>query len=33
TQQQMRNLLLLVLIAMPGAAVLAGILVWRRRRH
>jgi len=33
TQQQMRNLFLLVLIAMPGAAVLAGILVWRRRRH
>ncbi|MEJ2580252.1 MAG: GldG family protein [Acidobacteriota bacterium] len=33
TQQQMRNLLLLVLIAMPGAAILAGILVWRRRRH
>jgi ABC-type uncharacterized transport system involved in gliding motility auxiliary subunit len=33
TQQQMRNLLLLVLIAMPGAAMLGGILVWRRRRH
>jgi ABC-type uncharacterized transport system involved in gliding motility auxiliary subunit len=33
TQQQMRNLLLLVLVAMPGAAILAGILVWRRRRH
>ena len=33
TQQQMRNLLLLVLIAMPGAAVVGGILVWRRRRH
>jgi hypothetical protein len=33
TQQQMRNLLLLVLIAMPGAAIIAGILVWRRRRH
>jgi len=33
TQQQMRNLLLLVLIAMPGAAILGGILVWRRRRH
>jgi ABC-type uncharacterized transport system involved in gliding motility auxiliary subunit len=33
TQQQMRNLLLLVLLAMPGAAIVAGILVWRRRRH
>ncbi len=33
TQQQMRNLLLLVLLAMPGAAILAGILVWRKRRH
>ncbi len=33
TQQQMRNLFLLVLIAMPGAAILGGILVWRRRRH
>jgi len=33
TQQQMRNLLLLVLVAMPGAAIVAGILVWRRRRH
>jgi len=33
TQQQMRNLLLLVLVAMPCAAILAGILVWRKRRH
>ncbi len=33
TRQQMRNLGLLVLVAMPGAAILAGILVWRRRRH
>ena len=33
SQQQMRNLLLLVLVVMPGAAILAGILVWRRRRH
>ncbi len=33
SQQQMRNLLLLVLIVMPGAAIVAGILVWRRRRH
>jgi hypothetical protein len=29
----MRNLLLLVLVAMPCAAILAGILVWRKRRH
>jgi ABC-type uncharacterized transport system involved in gliding motility auxiliary subunit len=33
TREQMRNLLLLVLVAMPGAAIIAGILVWRRRRH
>ena len=33
TRQQMRNLLLLVLVVMPGAAIIAGILVWRRRRH
>jgi len=33
SQQQMRNLALLVLVGMPGAAILAGILVWRRRRH
>ncbi len=33
SQQQMRNLLLLVLVVMPGAAIVAGILVWRRRRH
>jgi ABC-type uncharacterized transport system involved in gliding motility auxiliary subunit len=33
SQQQMRNLLLLVLVGMPGAAIIAGILVWRRRRH
>jgi ABC-type uncharacterized transport system involved in gliding motility auxiliary subunit len=33
TQQQMRNLLLVVLVLMPGAAIVAGILVWRRRRH
>jgi ABC-type uncharacterized transport system involved in gliding motility auxiliary subunit len=33
SQQQMRNLALLVLVAMPGAAIIAGILVWRRRRH
>ena len=33
SQQQMRNLALLVLVGMPGAAIIAGILVWRRRRH
>ena len=33
SQQQMRNLALLVLLGMPGAAIIAGILVWRRRRH
>jgi ABC-type uncharacterized transport system involved in gliding motility auxiliary subunit len=33
TRQQMRNLLLLVLVAMPGAAIVAGVLIWRRRRH
>jgi ABC-type uncharacterized transport system involved in gliding motility auxiliary subunit len=33
TSQQMRNLLLLVLVAMPGAAIVAGVMVWRRRRH
>jgi ABC-type uncharacterized transport system involved in gliding motility auxiliary subunit len=33
SQQQMRNILLLVLLVMPGAAIILGILVWRRRRH
>lgn len=33
SRQQMRNILLLVLVVMPGAAILAGILVWRKRRH
>ncbi|MCJ7756328.1 MAG: GldG family protein [Thermoanaerobaculales bacterium] len=33
TQQQMRNLLLLVLVGMPCAAILLGVLVWRKRRH
>jgi ABC-type uncharacterized transport system involved in gliding motility auxiliary subunit len=33
TRQQMRNLLLLVLVAMPGAAIIAGIFIWRKRRH
>jgi ABC-type uncharacterized transport system involved in gliding motility auxiliary subunit len=33
SQDQMRNILLLVLLVMPGAAIILGILVWRRRRH
>jgi hypothetical protein len=32
-QRQMRIMLALVLLVMPGAAVAIGILVWRRRRH
>jgi len=30
---QMTSILLICLLAMPGAAILAGVLVWRRRRH
>ncbi len=30
---QMQLILFLILIVMPGAAIAAGILVWRRRRH
>lgn len=30
---QMQTILLLLLIVMPGAAIVAGVLVWRRRRH
>ncbi len=33
SQQQLRTILLLVLVVMPGAAIVAGILAWRRRRH
>ena len=33
SQQQMRNILILTLLVMPGAAILIGILVWRKRRH
>jgi ABC-type uncharacterized transport system involved in gliding motility auxiliary subunit len=33
TGQQMRTILLIALLAMPGAAILLGVLVWRRRRH
>ncbi len=32
-QQKMRIILVVVLLVMPGAAVAAGILVWRRRKH
>jgi ABC-type uncharacterized transport system involved in gliding motility auxiliary subunit len=33
TGSQMNMILFLILIVMPGAAIAAGILVWRRRRH
>jgi ABC-type uncharacterized transport system involved in gliding motility auxiliary subunit len=33
SQQQLRTILLITLLAMPGAAIVLGILVWRRRRH
>lgn len=33
TGSQMQMILFLILIVMPGAAIAAGILVWRRRRH
>jgi len=33
SRQQMRLVLLITLVFMPLAAILAGILVWRRRRH
>jgi hypothetical protein len=33
SQQQMRIILVVVLLVMPGAAIVAGILVWRRRKH
>jgi len=33
SRDQMRNILLIVLLVMPGSAILLGILVWRRRRH
>ncbi len=32
-RDQMRLILLITLVLMPAAAILAGILVWRRRRH
>ncbi len=33
SQRQMRTILLVTLLAMPGAAIVLGVLVWRRRRH
>jgi hypothetical protein len=33
SQQQLRTILLITLLGMPGAAIVIGILVWRRRRH
>jgi len=33
SQEQMRTILVITLLVMPGAAILAGILVWRKRRH
>ncbi len=30
---QLDAILLLVLVAMPGAAIVVGMLIWRRRRH
>ncbi len=32
-QQQIRFLQLIVLVLLPGAAIVSGIFVWRRRRH
>jgi len=32
-RQQMRIIVLMALLVMPGAAIATGILVWRRRRH
>ena len=32
-QQQMRIILVVVLLVMPGAAIAMGVMVWRRRRH
>ena len=30
---QMQAILLITLVILPGAAILAGVLIWRRRRH
>jgi ABC-type uncharacterized transport system involved in gliding motility auxiliary subunit len=32
-QRQLTMIFLITVVAMPGAAIVAGILVWRRRRH
>lgn len=33
SQEQLRTILLVTLLIMPGAAIILGVLVWRRRRH
>ena len=33
SQQQLRTILLITLLLMPGAAIILGVLVWRKRRH
>ena len=33
SQQQLRTILLITLLVMPGTAIVLGILVWRKRRH
>ncbi|MCP4900454.1 MAG: GldG family protein [bacterium] len=33
SSQQLRNIFILIIILLPGAAIALGILVWRRRRH
>ncbi len=33
SRQQMRTILLITLLGMPALAIIAGVMVWRRRRH
>jgi hypothetical protein len=33
SQQQLRTILLITLLVMPGTAIVLGLLVWRKRRH
>jgi ABC-type uncharacterized transport system involved in gliding motility auxiliary subunit len=33
SQQQLRTILLITLLVMPGTAIILGLLVWRKRRH
>jgi ABC-type uncharacterized transport system involved in gliding motility auxiliary subunit len=33
SQQQLRTILLITLLIMPGAAIVLGVMVWRKRRH